>query len=332
MLFSTPLKSKEMKNHKDTKREKFFVLFVSLWFLVAVWAEDPAKAQKQSEMDLLEVGKPIERELKGDQSHSYFVRMEAGQYLEAVVEQKGIDVAVTVYAPDEKKFFEIDSPNLTQGPEPVRMIAEVAGNYRLEVKPLEKGAEPGRYEVKIEELRIPTERDRDLAETERHDAEAKKLRAAGRNDEALPIIERVLAIKEKILGPSHLEVAYSLNNLASLYTAKDNYDKAEPLYQRVLAIKEKALGSDHPGVAVSLHQLASLYKAKGDYGKAELFYQRTLAIYEKVLGPDRSDVARLLNDLALLYRAKDDIAQAISYQARGNDARERAAANGNGRP
>ena len=65
------------------------------------------------EFQALEVGKPIERELAGGQAHSYQLSLAAGQFLDAVVEQKGIDVVVTLFGPDGKKLIEVDSPNGT---------------------------------------------------------------------------------------------------------------------------------------------------------------------------------------------------------------------------
>src|SRR5262245_47774555 len=54
----------------------------------------------------LEPGKPIERGLSGGQSHSYLITMTAGQYLEVSVDQRGIDVLVTLFAPDREKRSE----------------------------------------------------------------------------------------------------------------------------------------------------------------------------------------------------------------------------------
>ncbi len=68
----------------------------------------------------LETGKPIERELAGGQQHLYQLSLSAGQYLHVVVEQRGIDVVVTLFGPTGQKLLEVDSPNGTQGPEPVR--------------------------------------------------------------------------------------------------------------------------------------------------------------------------------------------------------------------
>src|SRR5215475_5634948 len=117
-------------------------------------------APQSGEAKPLTLGVPIERELAGGQSHSYQFTLVAGQFLHAIVDQRGIDVVVTVFSPDGQKAVEVDSPNGTQGPEPVWFIAEVSGNYRLEVRSLEKDAAAGHYEVKIEGLRDPTAQDR----------------------------------------------------------------------------------------------------------------------------------------------------------------------------
>jgi tetratricopeptide (TPR) repeat protein len=126
---------------------------------------------------------------------------------------------------------------------------------------------------------------------------------AGRYADAQQPLERALALREKLLGPEHLDVAQSLNNLAALYHAQGQYAKAESLYQRALAIREKALGPVHPDTAASLTSLAGLYWATGAYGKAEPLYQRALAIYEQAFGPDHPYTAASLSNLAVLYRA-----------------------------
>ncbi len=118
---------------------------------------EPRRQQEDVELTL---GKPIERNLAGNEAHSYKIVLAANQYLHVVVEQRGIDVVVALFAPDGKKIAEVDSPNGTQGEEPVSIVAETAGNYRLEVRSLEPKAPAGRYQVKIEELRTGTQQDK----------------------------------------------------------------------------------------------------------------------------------------------------------------------------
>jgi hypothetical protein len=88
-------------------------------------------------------------------------------------------VVVTLFRPDGEKLKEVDSPNGTQGPEPVSFIVEASGNYRLEVRALEKDAPAGRYEVRIEELRAATTQDRSRVAAEQAFTQAEALRVQG---------------------------------------------------------------------------------------------------------------------------------------------------------
>src|SRR5947209_122182 len=67
---------------------------------------EPVAARGAQESISLQPGKPIERELSGGRSHSYKIAMISGQYLHIAVEQRGIDVAVALFAPDGKKIGE----------------------------------------------------------------------------------------------------------------------------------------------------------------------------------------------------------------------------------
>jgi hypothetical protein len=71
---------------------------------------------------------------------------------------------------------------------------------------------------------------------------------------------RALAIKEKVLGPDHPDVAMALDNLAVLYKSAGKYAEAEPLYQSALAIFEAALGPAHPKVRTCRKNYAELLR------------------------------------------------------------------------
>ena len=61
------------------------------------------------------------------------------------------------------------------------------------------------------------------------------MKAEGRYADAEPAIKQSLAIREKVLGRDHVDVARSLNNLADLYQRQDRFAEAEPIYQRALS-------------------------------------------------------------------------------------------------
>ncbi len=136
------------------------------------------------------------------------------------------------------------------------------------------------------------------------------LHERARFSDAEPPYQRALALREKVLGPEHPDVATSLNNLAALHDKQGKYAEAELLYQRALNIYEKARGPEYPDMATSLNNLAELYRAQGKYAQAEPLYQQALAILHKALGPDLPDVATYLNNLALLYKDQGKYAKA----------------------
>ena len=138
----------------------------------------------------------------------------------------------------------------------------------------------------------------------------KYMKDRARYAEALPLVERALAIKEKTLGPDDRDLAVSLNSLGVLYYYQGRYSEAQPLYERALAIQEKAPASDHTDLARFLRNLAILLYDQGRYAEAQPLQERALAIQEKALGPDHPDNAFSLRILANVQLAQGRYAAA----------------------
>ncbi len=290
-----------------------------LWILFALLVS----AQTTTETRPLSVGIAIERELTGGQAHSYQLSSLSEQYLHVTIAQRGIDVAVTLFAPDGKKLLEVDSPSGSSGEEVLAWVTEAAGNYRVEVRSLEKDVASGKYEIKLAELRNALPNDRPLVEARKLAGEALLLTAQSKADEALPRAEKVVALREKILGPEHADVGAALNFLAGVYFDKGEFKTAEPIYLRALAVRENAFGQEHLDVAESVNDLAVTYLNLGEYDRALPFYQRALTIYTKLLGPDDPQIAHALSNLAGAYQQKSDYVQAESLYRRALAIREK---------
>ncbi len=125
-----------------------------------------------------------------------------------------------------------------------------------------------------------------------------------------PLLQRALAICERVFGPEHPYTATNLDNLAGLYYTQGRYEQAEALYQRALSIDDHIFGGEHPTVATDLNNLAALYYAQGKYEQAESLLQRALTIQEQALGPYHPDVANSLSNLGEFYRAQGKYEQA----------------------
>jgi tetratricopeptide (TPR) repeat protein len=72
--------------------------------------------------------------------------------------------------------------------------------------------------------------------------------ATGRTQEAERFYLRAFALKEKLLGPEHPDLAVTANNLAVFYKSQRRFSEAARLYRRALAIFERTLDPSHPKV------------------------------------------------------------------------------------
>jgi tetratricopeptide (TPR) repeat protein len=115
---------------------------------------------------------------------------------------------------------------------------------------------------------------------------------------ALQFYNQSLSIRERELGPDHLDLVEILKAIANAQylPPKNDFAAAAPFHERVVKIHEKVLGPYHPQLATSLSALGDLYGAQRKFAEAEKLEIRALAIREKVLDQYDIEVAfSLLN-------------------------------------
>jgi CHAT domain-containing protein len=115
------------------------------------------------------------------------------------------------------------------------------------------------------------------------------------------IAERALAIREKALGPEHLDVARSLYTLGRILWQAGEYKEAKDTWERALAIREKALGPTHAAVRILLANLVAVLTDMGDCAAALPLAVRYVDLLEKAYSPDHAFFGRGLN---VLFRAQ----------------------------
>ncbi len=119
--------------------------------------------------------------------------------------------------------------------------------------------------------------------------------------QARPLLQEALAIRERTLGPVHLKVAESLNDLAMLDLKEGRNDEAGAGFQRALDIRVRLQGEGSAEVAATRGNLGGVYYNQGKYALAEPLFRQSLQARERLLGPNHEDVATGLNNLASLY-------------------------------
>jgi hypothetical protein len=111
--------------------------------------------------DQLQPGTPIERGLAPGQVQNFTINLEENQFVQLVVNQRGLDVVVRVASPAGKSLGEFDSPNGDNGPENVSFVAVAPGAYRVSVALLNDNTNnaDGRFEIRIVEIRQASEQE-----------------------------------------------------------------------------------------------------------------------------------------------------------------------------
>lgn len=291
-----------------------------MWPAVVEGALEPSGARRQETKDedarkvtTLEAGVPLERELAEGQRHSYQLALAEGQYVSVVIKQLGVYVRVSLRQPDGETYNVIDLPQRT--PEvTISRVAELAGVYQFDVFTTKAAA--GRYEIRVVELRPATEGERTLQQARTLYREHMRLVREGRYEESVPIMARVLAMRERVLGPDHPDVVEALEYLASAYMLTGDYARAEPLELRALGIREKLFGPDSAGAVESLYDLGIFYFQKGDNLKAEETFGKVLGVLERVGQAESFTVAATLGYLGDIQRARGEYARAEEFYRR----------------
>jgi serine/threonine protein kinase len=127
------------------------------------------------------------------------------------------------------------------------------------------------------------------------------------HDKAQPLLEQALAVGRRAVGPDHLRVAQSLNDLGVLLGAKGDYAAAIAALEESLAMRRRLLGEEHKDVAVTLVELGRAYQDRGWSERAEPLFRTALAIRRKVFGEMHRETATSLSELGLLLWGRGDL-------------------------
>jgi CHAT domain-containing protein len=256
------------------------------------------KGSLQQDVGNLPPLSPVERELKGGETHSYQLSLVAGQFLYAQVEQQGIDVTIDVFDPGGQKIADVDSPNDNWGAEPILLVAGLSGNYRVDIRSPNKTALTGRYEIKIIASRKPTATDLTHFAAERAFNEGRMLRAQPN------VVARRSAIEkyEQALpffrdsGESYRQ-ALTLLSIGFAYAQLSEFRRALVYFNETLSLaqnlKERRLE------AATETFLGGMQDVLGDIGTALDHYNRALTLSRE--SGNRQAEASSLNNIGATY-------------------------------
>ncbi len=121
-------------------------------------------------------------------------------------------------------------------------------------------------------------------------------------DKSMGYLQIALKIRQEMVGTKHLDYAYALQILATLYLTTNNYLLAERTYQEVLQIRKQTLGVKNDSYLTTLNNLGIVYKKIGNNVLAEKYYKEVVAIRQEVLGEKHLSTLTALANLAALQQ------------------------------
>ena len=141
-------------------------------------------------------------------------------------------------------------------------------------------------------------------------------------DDAGRYYDEALAIRSRVLGPTHPDTSFTRGNLAALYYQQSNFEKAAPIFRETVELRRKTLGDDHPSLATSRNNLAVVLATLGDYEGAEPEYREALRIRllaygdgHRAVATTRYHLGRLLRDMGETREAESLMRRAIEQLA-----------------
>lgn len=277
-----------------------------LALLLLLAASVTAHTQTQNVI-ALEQGKLVEREISGNEIHSYNLTIPAGGYAHVDVEQNGISVSLTIFVDGQQQRF-IDNAG-GGDPERLSLVSQNATTYRVDVRPSDSVAPRAKYVIVLKEARTATEADTARVEAEQlFEAGMQHLykQAKESRREALEKFQQSISFWQTAKEKSQEARAYYL--MAYTYNVLGEHQKAEEIAGRGLPI---AKASGDASVEAYLFDAIGLsYNDRGERKKALEFYQQALPLRAPA---DRVGRANTLNNIGIAHAWISERAKAIEY-------------------
>jgi CHAT domain-containing protein len=268
-------------------------------------------AQVAPEAQTLVPGQPVEREIAGGQSHTYQITLQPGQFMRVVLEQKAIDVALVLAAPDGKQVVEVDLTGVG-GLESLSAEATASGDYRLTIRAPGLPTLAGSYQMRLEVKAAATAQDRQRIAAERWMLEAKELRKQrGKTaEQTIDKLQQALLVWRE-LGDQY-SAAWSFLRIGIANYNLSRNDKAIEYYEQAVTIFREV--KNRAGEGITLGSMGSAYSSLGRYEKVIEFDEQALAISREVKDRDR-EVTMLVN-LGNAYNNLGRYEKAIEFYER----------------
>jgi CHAT domain-containing protein/tetratricopeptide (TPR) repeat protein len=141
--------------------------------------------------------------------------------------------------------------------------------------------------------------------------EARVRNGKGAPAATLNLARRIVRVKERRLGRTHLATSHSLFNLGLVRVARGEFESAISLFERVLVIRRTSQSTGSPLVADALDQLASVFISLERFADAKRRLDESLRIRNTLAEKDEIGLSQTLELVGTWYRYAGPYADAM---------------------
>ncbi len=332
------------------------LVFCLLGFCFCLDLIEVAAAGKAKQTDAarpLALAEKVERELAVGETHRYQITLAADSYLRISINLSDTKIEPKLLVPNSAASIgPLFAPNL-HGSRLISFIAETAGTYCLEIR-LTEGTKAGRYEVKLEELRPATEKDKihttaEHAESAGHSlmnfasSAEKRRQAIAKFEEALALWRQLgehngvlrmlsyLSNQYRYIGEVQTALEYRKQTIEVARTIGDQYQEANQilgigLFHLSSGENQKALDafnqgrqlfkklSKRYGEAIAIQNIASTLIHLGEWQNALPYLEEALPTMSSV--GDRFAESNILNMMGDIHATLGNKQKGLEFQQR----------------
>jgi CHAT domain-containing protein/tetratricopeptide (TPR) repeat protein len=277
------------------------------WLAVLSWAAVDLEALRAEDATPLEPGKSLDRQIAGGQSHRYRFAIDVGQYAMVSVDQRSVNVVISVEGPDGRKLANV---HRLGGRTSAELIAEVTGTHVVTLTPAATTAPLGAYEITLANLEAATDRHKSQVAAARAFDEATALWLRRTRDAVLTATERFeVALRHSRAAGDVAAEATILYSIALAYAEIGEREKALAYATQSLPIARKS--QNRAIEAWALNIVGTMENTFGDRRKAVEHFEEALPLMRAA--GDRPGMGDILNNLGMAHARMGEKRKALAY-------------------
>lgn len=273
-------------------------------------AQEPSSPRVRADARKLDSLATVTDEIAPGETHIYRFTLAADQFARVIVQQRGVDVALSLRTDAGLLVATADDVESPNGSEVLLVVTEAPGSFNLEVHADADGETRGQYRVRLAQVRDASPHDHERVLAQRLIAKGNRLLAQRTAESRLGAIEQYkeAATAFRRAGDRNRE-AGAINNIGLFYFWLGEIQAAFEHGERALSIWQEI--GDQRGEARALNLLGHVHASSGEAEKALDAHRRALEI--RRAAEDPLGVIASLDQIGMVYASFGDARRALEY-------------------